>query len=144
MQHNTYPLGMQLGRLAGLQARQALQLLNETLDISVCGILLKIGSNGATGQQEIGERLGIERSTVMRLMRELETLELVERLRRPENLRQIELVLTSKGLELLDRVKAAMVESQTMLLADLSPSERSEYLRVSSAVISAAPFRFQA
>ena len=115
------PLGMVLGQLAQRHAVETLRRLGQSFDIRRCGVLLMIGPIGACGQQDIGERLSIDRTTMMRIAREMEAAGLIERQRLPDDQRTIGLALTPQGLALLQQVSTALAEAEETVFGALGP-----------------------
>lgn len=81
-------------------------------------------TTSATSQQELAAQLGVAPSLVVALADHLEGLGAVERVRDPIDRRRQILTLTVRGLELLDRCRAAALDVEGELLADLTAQER--------------------
>jgi DNA-binding MarR family transcriptional regulator len=75
-------------------------------------------------QQELAERLRLEKSTVSRLVAGLEVRGLLVRERDPANRRFVRLSLTPAGQRLHVDLARAMHERQGAVLAAMTPSER--------------------
>lgn len=79
---------------------------------------------GGLSQQELAERLRLEKSTVSRLVAGLEVRGLLVRERDPANRRFVRLSLTPAGQRLHVDLARAMHERQGAVLAAMTPSER--------------------
>lgn len=80
--------------------------------------------SGDLTQQELGARLGLEKSTVSRLVAGLENRGWLERRRDPANHRFFRLRLTPEGAAAAEAVGADVAEHQRHLLAGMSDSEQ--------------------
>jgi DNA-binding MarR family transcriptional regulator len=74
-------------------------------------------------QNELAERLGLEKSTVSRLVAGMEQRGWVSRNRDPANRRYLRLTLTARGDETAHRIGRRLHEHHRILLAGLTPSE---------------------
>ena len=74
-------------------------------------------------QNELAERLGLEKSTVSRLVAGMEQRGWVSRDRDPENRRYVRLTLTAAGDTTALRIGTRMHEHHRILFAALTPSE---------------------
>src|SRR5690242_4103798 len=88
-------------------------------------------------QQELGERLGLEKSTVSRLAASLEGRGWLVRERDPSNRRYYRLELTPRGRDLAARMGADFREFHGRLLGSLTAGER-EALAVGLAALTRA------
>lgn len=75
---------------------------------------------GDRSQQAVGMTLGIDRTTMVGLVDELERSGLVERHRRPEDRRQYALRITAKGRRVRERLELAADAAEARLLEGLS------------------------
>ena len=75
-------------------------------------------------QQELGQLLGLEKSTVSRLVAALQRRGWVERQRDPTNRRFYQVQLTPDGRELADRIGQDLRAHHQQLLEALTPDER--------------------
>ena len=75
-------------------------------------------------QQQLGEFLGLEKSTVSRLAAGLEGRGLLVRERDPANRRYYRLRLTDTGRTLAEQIGAELHEHHRVLLSAMSPEER--------------------
>lgn len=79
---------------------------------------------GETTQQELGAHLGLEKSTVSRLVDGMVQKGWVEKGRDPDNRRYQKLVLTPAGQVAAGQIMHAMRERHSRWIASLSPAER--------------------
>ncbi len=86
-------------------------------------ILETIAHHGELSQQEIGERLGIDRTSMVQFIDRLESLELVARQVNPEDRRCYALCLTPGGQTALVGIRRAVIEAQEPFLQPLSGAE---------------------
>ena len=75
-------------------------------------------------QQELARRLGLEKSTVSRLVAGMERRGWVSRARDPDNRRYFRLTLTSDGRSAAERVGQHLQSHHERLLGGLTPEER--------------------
>lgn len=75
-------------------------------------------------QIEMGERLGIDRNTMVLLLNDLERLGCVERQRDPRDRRAYVVTLTAKGRDVLTHGTEAARRTNDEIFAPLSPEER--------------------
>jgi DNA-binding MarR family transcriptional regulator len=90
-------------------------------------------------QQEIGAALGIDPSTMVALVDQLEDADLAKRRPRPEDRRAREVVLTAKGRQTLGRARELAKEVEGRVLHGLSPAERSQLVTLLRKAFAAAP-----
>lgn len=80
--------------------------------------------SGETTQQELGSHLGLEKSTVSRLVDGMVQKGWVEKGRDPDNRRYQKLVLTPTGRRAAEQIMRAMRERHSRWIAGLTPEER--------------------
>ena len=88
------------------------------------GILAALAGEGPHAQKVLGEKLAIDRTTMVGLVDELEGLGLVERRRDAEDRRRYDLVLTEAGKSTLSEADAVAARVQDAVLAPLDDAER--------------------
>lgn len=93
------------------------------LNVRLCGVL-NLLAEGAISQQAIGERLGIDRTTVVELIDELESQEVVVRRRNPSDRRSYALHLTAKGKVVQKRAARAFDAAADEFFGALNGRER--------------------
>lgn len=75
-------------------------------------------------QQQLGDRIGVDRSDMVRLIDELEGLGQVERARHPSDRRRYRLTLTPRGHKTLVRCEETLAAVTDHVFAALSTDER--------------------
>lgn len=123
-------LGFKLGKLAQVQEHMALRTLPAGYDARQLGVLMVAAADPTLSQQAVGELLGVDRTTMVRITSELEERGYLKRVRRPEDRRSIQLVPTSKGRALVDRAAQRFADAERELLGILSATERATLRRL--------------
>ncbi|CAA9224380.1 MAG: hypothetical protein AVDCRST_MAG77-640 [uncultured Chloroflexi bacterium] len=95
-----------LVRALGLH-RQDVTPCGVPISVSAAHALSELGAGGPLSQRHLAERLGLEPSTVSRLVDQLERRGWVRRERDPASRRTVRLGLTSQGAHLAGQVQAA-------------------------------------
>jgi DNA-binding MarR family transcriptional regulator len=107
--------------------------LKETgLTPTLYGVLATIEARPGIGQGEVADALGADRSTMVRLVDQLERRGLVRRDPHPDDRRTVLPALTAEGRALLERATPLVHASEDAFAATLSPDEREgllDYLR---------------
>lgn len=99
--------------------------LKETgLTPTLFGVLATIEARPGIGQGEVADALGADRSTMVRLVDQLERRGLVRRDPHPGDRRTVLPALTSEGRALLERATPLVRASEDEFAAALSPQER--------------------
>src|SRR6266478_8532909 len=93
------------------------------LTVRLCGVL-NLLAKGAISQQELGEQLGIDRTTIVELIDELERQGVVVRRSNAADRRSYALVLTPKGRAVQKRASKAFDEAADEFFGALKPTER--------------------
>ena len=88
------------------------------------GALNVLDHEGAISQQQLGRSVGIDPSSMVGTIDELEAQGLVERRRHPSDRRAHALYITPLGEETLTKARKLAAGAQEELLAPLDPSER--------------------
>lgn len=86
--------------------------------------LTVLADEGPMSQRELGHRLGIDRTTVVSVVDDLETAHLVERTRAPADRRAYLVVLTSTGRGAQRRGRRVVDDAERTLLSALSEQDR--------------------
>ena len=89
-------------------------------------VLTVLGEEKPLSQVEMGERLGIDRNTMVLLLDDLETLGLVTRRRDPRDRRAHLVSLTDAGKDVLAQSTALAQSTNEEVFAPLSPDERAQ------------------
>jgi len=87
-------------------------------------MLIVLQQEGVISQQELAQRSGIDPSTAVALLDELEKLRLVERRQNPVDRRAHQLHLTAAGKKRLNRALSAATAVDNAMLAPLTLDER--------------------
>lgn len=90
--------------------------------------LSELAESGALTQQQLGERLGLEKSTVSRLAAGLERRGWLERVRDPANRRYYRVRLTPAGTAAAETIGAHFARTHEHLFAGLTADERAGLL----------------
>ncbi|TMD30908.1 MAG: MarR family transcriptional regulator [Chloroflexi bacterium] len=93
------------------------------LNVRLCGVL-NLLAEGPISQQELGEQLGIDRTTVVELIDELERKGAVVRKRNPTDRRSYALNLTPRGRTVQKRASRAFDDAANEFFDSIKPTER--------------------
>jgi DNA-binding MarR family transcriptional regulator len=88
------------------------------------GALILLVQHGPLSQQRLGERQGVDRTTMVAVVDELESAGYVERRRDPRDRRAYSLHATAKGRRVLERAGEATKRAEDEFLAPLPLGER--------------------
>jgi DNA-binding MarR family transcriptional regulator len=94
------------------------------------GCMSTIVADGPLSQQALGDRLRVDRTTIVAVVDELERRGLVARRRNPDDRRAYALEATAKGKRWTRRTSATLAEAEAHLLDGLAPGEREELIRL--------------
>lgn len=94
------------------------------------GVLNVVAAAGPVSQQELGQTMGIDPSTVVALIDDLESRGFVERRRHADDRRRHALHLTDEGKATLSRGRRLAARLQEQVLASLGADERDEFTRL--------------
>jgi DNA-binding MarR family transcriptional regulator len=103
------------------------------------GLLNLLGSPKGANQQELGSAMGIDPSTMVALIDELEAAGLAKRQPHPTDRRARAVVLTAKGRRIRDRGRQMASQVEDEVLGGLSATERRDLLRLLRLAHSSAP-----
>jgi DNA-binding MarR family transcriptional regulator len=90
-------------------------------------------------QQQIGSAMGIDPSTMVSLVDQLERVGLAKRRPHPQDRRAREVLLTPKGRRTLERGRRLAAEVEDDILQGLSPAERDQLITLMRKAFAAAP-----
>lgn len=93
------------------------------LSVQLCGVLIRLAA-GAVSQHDLGEQLGIDRTTVVELIDDLERGGYVERRRNPADRRSYLLTLTPRGRTFQKRATRVFDRATDDFFGPLAPVER--------------------
>src|SRR5215475_3867970 len=116
------------GALLTIAARTGQELAKRRLSplglsVQLCGVM-NLLAEGPISQQGLGEQLGIDRTTVVELIDELEKQGVVERRRNPADRRSYALHLTPRGRTVQRRAAKAFDAAAQEYFEPLTESER--------------------
>ena len=99
--------------------------------------LHKVGITPGIDQRTLARSIGLDTSTVAGVIDRLEARGLMQRSASPEDRRVRLLGLTPAGQELLEAIEPDMLKAQERILAPLPKAERSEFMRMLRALVTA-------
>ena len=113
----------------------------ETIELTpaLFAVLNVIGARDGAIQQELGAALGIDRSTMVALIDELEGAGLASRRPSAKDRRAREISITAKGRRRLQRARALIAGVEDEVLAGLTAEERLELTRLLRRALESAP-----
>jgi DNA-binding MarR family transcriptional regulator len=141
------PLPALAGRLGYLLKHAQLQLAELTATamapFGITGrqlaVLIAVDSQAPLSQQEVAHRLGVDRTTMVLLIDELENKRLVQRRRDPDDRRKNVVVLTDAGRTTLREASRASDEAERLFLGSLSGDEAAQLRHALRAIAFPAP-----
>jgi len=120
------------GHMLGRTSRAMLNMLQKQFrragfDITVEQWTLLVNLRNASGgsQQQLAERVYLDKTTIARVVAGLEKKGLIRRAVSKEDARQKSLVITRRGTDLLARLKPMALAAQQQALAGLDPKKLS-------------------
>jgi DNA-binding MarR family transcriptional regulator len=102
-------------------------------------LLNVIGAREGAIQQELGTAMGIDRSTMVTLIDQLEGAGLAKRRPSAKDRRAREVAITPKGRRLLGRARRMISEAEDDLLAGLTAEERHDLMTLLRRALESAP-----
>jgi DNA-binding MarR family transcriptional regulator len=132
-------LGFLLGR-AHIAHRQVAEVALAPLGLAPrqFGALALLADEGPLSQQRLGERMGVDRTTMVALVDGLERGGLVERERNPDDRRAYALRATPRGRSVLGRAAAAVERAEEELLASIPARDARRLKQILRKLIDAA------
>ncbi|OLE37125.1 MAG: hypothetical protein AUG48_05305 [Actinobacteria bacterium 13_1_20CM_3_68_9] len=103
------------------------------------GVLNVLGARDGAIQQEVALSMGIDPSTMVSLIDELESAGLAKRRPHPTDRRAREVAITPKGRRLLDRARRMATQVEGEVLRGLTDAEHRELLTLLRRAVSSAP-----
>ena len=100
-----------------------------------CAVLAAIDDQEPQSQQEVARRLGVDRTTMVALIDELEAKSLVDRRPAADDRRKNVVALTPRGAETLAAGLAATNSVEKEFLGGLSPADAAAFRRLLAAVL---------
>ncbi len=130
-------LFFRLWRASHVRAAEALESVG--LTPALFALLNVTGAREGAIQQELGSAIGIDRSTMVSLIDQLEGAGLAKRRPSATDRRAREIAITPKGRRLLERARQMLSQTEDEVLAGLSAEERSELVRLLRRALESAP-----
>jgi MarR family transcriptional regulator, transcriptional regulator for hemolysin len=119
--------------------RTAEELGSVGLTPALFALLNVIGAREGAIQQELGSALGIDRSTMVSLIDQLESAGLAKRRPSATDRRAREIAITPKGGRLLQQARGLIAQVEDEVLAALTADERRELLALLRRALDSAP-----
>ena len=130
-------LFFRLWRASHTRAADALATLG--LTPALFGLLNVIGDREGAIQQELGSAMGIDPSTMVSLIDQLESAGLAKRRPCTRDRRAREVVITPKGRRLLERARRMIAQVDDEVLDGLTAAERRDLLTLLRRALESAP-----
>jgi len=130
-------LFFRLWRAAHVRAADVLGSVG--LTPALFALLNVIAAREGAIQQELGSALGIDRSTMVSLIDQLESAGLAKRRQSATDRRAREIAITPKGSRLLQRSRRMISETEDEVLTGLTANERSELVTLLRRALESAP-----
>ena len=126
-----------LWRVSHTRTAEALDSLG--LTTARFALLNVLGTHEGAIQQEIGAAMGIDPSTMVALIDQLEAAGLAKRRARPTDRRAREVVITRKGRRVLGQARQLATQVEDEVLRGLSGAERGQMLGLLRRALDSAP-----
>jgi DNA-binding MarR family transcriptional regulator len=130
-------LFFRLWRASHSHTAEALQSIG--LTTALFGVLNVLGTRDGAIQQELGSAMGIDPSTMVALIDELESEGLAKRRPDPRDRRARQVSITPKGRRRLERARQVAFEAEDDVLGGLSATQRRELLKLLRRALDSAP-----
>lgn len=130
-------LFFRLWRASHTRVAEALRSIG--LTPALFGVLNVLAVRTGAIQQELGSAMGIDPSTMVSLIDELEGAGLARRRPHPEDRRARQVSITPKGRRVLQRARKLAFEAEDEVLGGLTVTERRELLMLLRRAFSSAP-----
>jgi DNA-binding MarR family transcriptional regulator len=126
-----------LWRASHTRAAAALETVG--LTTALFALMNVIGAREGAIQQELGALLGVDPSTMVSLIDQLEAAGLAKRRPSPTDRRAREVVITPQGRRRLKRARQAVAEAEDDVLGGLTGEERHELVTLIRRALASAP-----
>lgn len=126
-----------LWRASHTQTAAALQSIG--LTPALFAVLNYLGARDGAIQQQIGSAMGIDPSTMVSLVDQLERAGLAKRRPHPQDRRAREVTITPEGRRTLEQARKLAEEVEGVVLEGLSPAERGQLVTLLRKAFAAAP-----
>jgi DNA-binding MarR family transcriptional regulator len=130
-------LFFRLWRVSHTRIAEALESIG--LTPALFGLLNFLGARDGAIQQEIGSAMGIDPSTMVSLIDQLESAGLAKRRPSPTDRRAREVAITPKGRRTLERGRGLAMQVEDDVLRGLTAAERRQLLTLLRQALSSAP-----
>jgi DNA-binding MarR family transcriptional regulator len=130
-------LFFRLWRASHTRIAEALESIG--LTTALFGVLNFLGARQGAIQQEIGSAMGIDPSTMVALIDELERAGLAKRRPHPTDRRAREVTITAKGRRVLEQGRGLAMQVDDEVLRGLTAAERRQLLTLLRRALSSAP-----
>jgi DNA-binding MarR family transcriptional regulator len=130
-------LFFRLWRASHTHTAEALESIG--LTTALFGVLNVLGARDGAIQQELGSAMGIDPSTMVSLIDELESEGLAKRRPDPRDRRARQVSITPKGRRRLERGRGLAFGAEDDVLGGLSAAERRELLKLLHRALDSAP-----
>jgi MarR family transcriptional regulator, lower aerobic nicotinate degradation pathway regulator len=130
-------LFFRLWRVSHTRTAEALESLG--LTTALFALLNVLGTRDGAIQQELGSAMGVDPSTMVSLIDQLEAAGLANRRPRPTDRRAREVVITPKGRRVLEHARQLAMEVEDEVLRGLSGAERRRMLALIRRALDSAP-----
>jgi MarR family transcriptional regulator, lower aerobic nicotinate degradation pathway regulator len=131
------PLFFRLWRVSHKRTAEALESLG--LTTALFALLNVLGTHEGAIQQELGAAMGIDPSTMVSLVDQLEAAGLAKRRPRPTDRRAREVVITRKGRRVLEQARQLAMQVEDDVLRGLSAAERRQVVALLRRALDSAP-----
>lgn len=115
---------------AEITARGARAVARFGLDSRSLAVLMAVAAAGPLNQRDLGVRLGIDRTTMVAVVDELEAAGRVQRHRLPPDRRANQIGITDSGQEVLDAADEALQHCEDEFVAGLTLREQASLARL--------------
>jgi DNA-binding MarR family transcriptional regulator len=126
-----------LWRVSHTRTAEALESLG--LTTALFALLNVLGPHEGAIQQELGAAMGVDPSTMVSLIDQLEADGLAKRRPRPTDRRAREVVITPKGRRILERARQLAIQVEDDVWRGLSVAERRQVLALLRRALDSAP-----
>jgi MarR family transcriptional regulator, lower aerobic nicotinate degradation pathway regulator len=130
-------LFFRLWRVSHTRTAEALESLG--LTTALFALLNVLGTRDGAIQQELGAAMGVDPSTMVSLIDQLEAAGLAKRRPRPTDRRAREVVITPKGRRALEQARKLAMQVEDNVLRGLSGAERRRMLALLRRALDSAP-----
>ena len=130
-------LFFRLWRVSHTRSAEALESLG--LTTALFALLNVLGAHEGAIQQEIGAAMGIDPSTMVSLIDQLEDAGLAKRRPHPTDRRAREVAITAKGRRVLEQARRLATQVEADVLRGLNAAERRQLLTLLRRALGSAP-----